>query len=49
MNVNKFLPLTETTFYITMSLIEPSHGYAIMQKVEEISKGCTRIAQQKIY
>lgn len=49
MNINKFLPLTETTFYIMMSLIEPSHGYAIMQKVEDISNGRVRIAAGTMY
>ncbi|WP_430602728.1 hypothetical protein IGJ02_000004 [Enterococcus sp. DIV0724b] len=49
MTINKILPLTETTFYIMMSLIEPSHGYAIMQKVEEISNGRVRIAAGTMY
>lgn len=33
------IPLTETTFYILISLIEPLHGYGIMQKVEKLSHG----------
>jgi len=30
----KYLPLTEATCYILLSLVEPLHGYAIMQKVK---------------
>lgn len=49
MKINKILPLTETTFYIMISLLEPSHGYAIMQKVEELSNGRVRIAAGTMY
>lgn len=49
MNLNKYLPLTETTFYILMSLIEPGHGYLIMQKVEELSGGKVRVAAGTMY
>jgi DNA-binding PadR family transcriptional regulator len=49
MNFNKFLPLTETTFYIMLSLLEPLHGYVIMQKVEELSGGKVRIAAGTLY
>jgi DNA-binding PadR family transcriptional regulator len=49
MNLNKFLPLTETTFYVMMSLLEPAHGYAVMQKVEELSEGKVRIAAGTLY
>ncbi|MDR2939520.1 MAG: PadR family transcriptional regulator [Clostridiales bacterium] len=49
MNLNKLLPLTETTFYIMLSLIEPSHGYAIMQRVEELSNNKVRVAAGTMY
>lgn len=49
MNSNKIIPLTETTFYIMLSLLEPSHGYAVMQKVEELSDGRVRIAAGTMY
>jgi DNA-binding PadR family transcriptional regulator len=39
LDLHKFMPLTETSFYILISLLEPLHGYAIMQKVERLSKG----------
>jgi len=35
----KMMPLTETSFYVLISLLEPLHGYAIMQKVERLSGG----------
>ena len=31
--------LTEPTFYILLSLHEPTHGYAIMQGVRELTGG----------
>lgn len=49
MNLTKFLPLTETTFYILLALNEPGHGYFIMQKVEELSEGKVRIAAGTMY
>lgn len=49
MNVSKYLPLTETTYYILVALLEPGHGYYIMQKVEELSNGKVRIAAGTMY
>ncbi|MFY9115337.1 MAG: PadR family transcriptional regulator [Dethiobacteria bacterium] len=49
MNRNKFLPLTETTYYILLALLEPSHGYAVMQKIEKLSEGQVRIAAGTLY
>lgn len=49
MNLIKFLPLTETTFYIMLSLDEPSHGYAIMQNVERLSENRVKIAAGTMY
>ena len=35
-----YLPLTETTFYILLSMaVERKHGYAILKDVEALSKG----------
>lgn len=41
--------LTEAVYYILLSLIEPMHGYGIMQKVEEMSKGRVRLAAGTLY
>ncbi|MBW6410845.1 PadR family transcriptional regulator [Clostridium weizhouense] len=49
MKRNKNLPLTETVYYILLSLLEPAHGYLIMQKVEELSDGKVRIAAGTLY
>lgn len=49
MNRDKNLPLTETTFYILLSLTEEAHGYLIMQKVEELSNGQVKIAAGTLY
>lgn len=49
MRRDKNLPLTETTFYILLVLLEPAHGYLIMQKVEELSDGQVRIAAGTLY
>lgn len=49
MNLEKYLPLTETTFYILLSLLEPGHGYAVMQKAEKLSGGRVRIAAGTMY
>jgi DNA-binding PadR family transcriptional regulator len=45
----KYLPLTEATYYIMLALIEPRHGYAVMQKVEEISGGQVRVGPGTLY
>ena len=42
-------PLTESTFYILLSLIEPLHGYGIIKKVDEMSKGRLRLAAGTLY
>lgn len=49
MNLSKYLPLTETTYYILVALVSPGHGYYIMQKVEELSNGSVRIAAGTMY
>ncbi len=49
MKRNQYLPLTETTYYILLALLEPAHGYIVMQKVEEMSDGDVRIAAGTMY
>lgn len=49
MKANKTNSLTETTFFIMLSLIEPSHGYAVMQNVENLSDRRVRIAAGTMY
>lgn len=46
---NKYLPLTESTAYILMALVEPLHGYALMQKVDTMSQGTVKIGPGTLY
>lgn len=46
---NKYLPLTEATYYIMLSLVEPLHGYGVMQKVKEISRGTVKVGPGTLY
>jgi len=48
-DTNKYLPLTEATYYIMLTLIEPLHGYAVMQKVEKISEATVKIGPGTLY
>ncbi|MBO5260605.1 MAG: helix-turn-helix transcriptional regulator [Agathobacter sp.] len=41
--------LTEAVYYILLSLIEPMHGYGIMQNVEELSNGRVKLAAGTLY
>ena len=45
----KYLPLTEATYYIMVTLSEPLHGYAVMQEVEKISEGTVRVGPGTLY
>ncbi|MFF2449456.1 PadR family transcriptional regulator [Neobacillus sp. NPDC058068] len=49
MKRDKHIPLTETVYYILLSLLEPAHGYLILQKVEELSNGQVRMAAGTLY
>ena len=49
MRRDKNLPLTETVYYILLALIEPTHGYVLMQKVEDLSDGQVRLAAGTLY
>jgi DNA-binding PadR family transcriptional regulator len=45
----KYLPLSEATYYILLALVEPLHGYGIMQKVEGMSEGTVSIGPGTMY
>lgn len=47
--IERYLPLTESTFYTLVALVEPLHGYGIMQKVETLSEGTTKIGPGTLY
>lgn len=41
--------LTDSTYYILLTMVEPIHGYAIMQQVQEISQGEVVIGPASLY
>lgn len=41
--------LTEAVYYILLSLMEPLHGYGIMQNVEGLSNGRVKLAAGTLY
>jgi DNA-binding PadR family transcriptional regulator len=45
----KYLPLSESTYYIMLSLVEARHGYGIMQYVETISKQSITVGPGTLY
>ena len=47
MSVN--MALTESTYYILLSLVSPQHGYGIMQQAEALSNGRVRLAAGTLY
>jgi DNA-binding PadR family transcriptional regulator len=50
MNIfTKYIPMTETAYYILMVINEPLHGYGIIQKGEQITEGRIRIGAGTIY
>ncbi|MGD8455687.1 MAG: PadR family transcriptional regulator [Anaerolineales bacterium] len=48
-DIQKYLPLTEATYYTLLALIEPRHGYIVMQKVKEISREMVDIGPGTLY
>jgi DNA-binding PadR family transcriptional regulator len=50
MEAKDYLPLTETSFFILLSLATtPKHGYAIIKEVEVISAGRIVLAAGTLY
>lgn len=47
--LKKYLPMTETAFYILLSLKVPTHGYGIIKKVEEMTNGRLVLGSGTIY
>lgn len=44
-----FMPMTETAYYILLSLTEPRHGYGIIQHVKEITNGRITLGSGTVY
>lgn len=47
--LKNYLPMTETAFYILLSLTQPRHGYGIIKHVEEITNERIRLGSGTIY
>ncbi|WP_349676619.1 PadR family transcriptional regulator [Clostridium sp. UBA1652] len=44
-----YIPMTETMYYILLSLVEEKHGYGIMQHIEEITNKRLTLGAGTIY
>jgi len=44
-----YLPMSETAYYMLLSLTQPCHGYGIILKVKEITEGRICIGAGTIY
>ena len=42
-------PMTEAMYYILLALLEPSHGYRLMQAVGEVSRGRVKMGPGTLY
>lgn len=48
-DTKKYLPMTETAYYILLCLKKPEHGYGIMQRVETMTKERIKIGPGTMY
>lgn len=47
---HEYLPLTEATFFILLSLApQPKHGYAMLKEVESLSQGRVKLSTGTLY
>jgi DNA-binding PadR family transcriptional regulator len=47
--LKRYLPMSETMFYILLSLREARHGYGIMQHVKELTRGRIVLGAGTVY
>lgn len=47
--LKKYGPMTETAFYILLSLTTPRHGYGIVKHVEEMTSKRIRLGSGTVY
>ena len=45
----KHSPLTETSYYILIALVEPLHGYGVISKVDGMTHGRVKLAAGTLY
>jgi DNA-binding PadR family transcriptional regulator len=41
--------LTEAVYYILLSMLEPAHGYAVMQNIEKLTNGRVTLGAGTLY
>ncbi len=49
MNIKDFTPMSETAYYILLSLTDERHGYAIMQYVSELTHNRINLGPGTLY
>lgn len=49
MNVKDFIPMSETAYYILLSLTEERHGYAVMQYVSGLTRERINLGAGTLY
>lgn len=47
--IMRYIPMTETAFYILLSLKKPRHGYGIIKNVEDMTNGRLVLGSGTIY
>ena len=47
--IKKYIPMTETTYYTLLAVMEPRHGYAIMQFVIRLTYGRIQLGTGTLY
>lgn len=47
--LKKYNPMTETAFYILLSLTTPKHGYGIIKNIEQLTNGRLKLGSGTIY
>lgn len=48
--IKKYVPMSETAFYILLSLFkQPQHGYGIVKYVEDITSGRLKLGSGTVY
>ncbi|MGL5352673.1 MAG: PadR family transcriptional regulator [Clostridium sp.] len=43
------IAITESTYYIMVAVLKPNHGYGIIQKVDELTKGRVVLGPGTLY
>lgn len=47
--IDQQLPMSETAFYILLSLLQPRHGYAIIKNVYDLTNGRIHLGPGTVY